>query len=167
MLQLLFFSADSFLAMTALGTLGLNVSHSRALCLAFGLCDGLATFAGLPVRFGVAAAHGSEPWFFAATMCLWVAVVALVAYRIQARGSVSLWQLTLLPVLLSLDNFFGGPMAPQIAAHAVTAPLFIGLLSGTLAFAGYQVGVQFSCRMHRRLAAGLGAAALLLLPILG
>ena len=167
MVQLLFFSADSFLAMAALGTLGLIVSRRRGLCLAFGLFDGLATFAGLHVRFGLAAAHGSEPWFLASTMCLWVAVVALVAYRIQARGSVSLWQLTLLPVLLSVDNFFGGPMAPQIAAHAVAAPPFVGLLSGALAFAGYQAGAQLSCRMHPRLAAVLGAAALLLLPILG
>jgi putative Mn2+ efflux pump MntP len=166
MLQFLFFAIDSFVAMAALGTLGLDVSRRRSLCVAFGLWDGLAALAGQHIHLQLIAEERNNPWSSVAIICLWIAAAALVAYRIQVRGAVRLWQLTLLPLLLSLDNLFAGSMSPWITAHAVSAPALLGMLSGVLAFAGYQAGTQIGSQFHPRIAFGLGAAALALLPIL-
>jgi hypothetical protein len=166
MLPLVFFSIDSFVAMAALGTLGLDVSRRRVLCLAFALCDGLATFAGLHFHPAPIAAGANEPWFYAGPMCLWGVVVALVACRARASGALSVWQLTLLPILLSFDNLFAGSLTPQVAAHVAPASTLLGLLSGVLAFVGFQTGAQLFSRFHPRLALSLGGTVLFLLPIL-
>ena len=166
MIQLLLLSMDSFLAAFALGALGLNGSRRRGLCLAFGLCDGAASLAGLHLHLAPFAARAEQAIPLAAMACCWMILVAVLTRRITATGRMSAVGLALLPLLLCVDNLFGTPLVQGSVAHSVAVPCLVGTLSGMLAFAGYQAGALIADRIPSRLTIGLSAGLLLLLPAL-
>lgn len=167
MLQFLFLSLDSFLAASALGMMGLSASRRRALCLAFGICDGTATFAGLKFHLALPFATQAHHYLPTAVMlCLWALFVGFLVRRITAKRKLNSGELALLPISLCVDNLFASPLASEIAVHGAAAPLIAGMLSASLAFAGYQLGSQAAHRVPRRLALGLGSGLLLFIPIL-
>lgn len=167
MLQFLFLSLDSFLAASALGMLGLSASRRRALCLAFGICDGTATFAGLQFHLTLPFARQVHDYLpMAVILCLWALFVGFLVRRIATKRRLNSAELALLPIILCVDNLFASPLASEIAVHGAAAPLIAGMLSASLAFAGYELGSLAAHRVHRRLALGLGSGLLLLIPIL-
>jgi hypothetical protein len=166
LIQLLFLSIDSFLAASALGALAPNCSGRRALCLAFGLCDGAASFAGLHFRLAPFVARTNQTVPLIAMTYFWVFFVAFLTLRITAKGKMSVIELSLLPLLLSVDNLFGTSLASEIATHTIVVPCFTGILSGVLAFMGYQAGSLFAGRIPSKWAVGVSSGLLLLLPVL-
>jgi hypothetical protein len=165
MIQPFFLSVDSFLAASALGALGLNQARRRALVLAFALCDGTASFAGLHLHLASLTARANQPLSLAIMASCWILFVAFLTYRMTAKGRVSVLELSLLPFILCLDNLFGTPLAPGIAAHTLEVPCLTGMISGVLAFAGYQAGSLFIRWAPSRLTVGLSSGLLLLLPL--
>jgi hypothetical protein len=162
---ILFLSLDSFFACAALGMLGLSARRRRALCLAFGAWDAAATFVGLKFHPAVPALFES-PLAVAGMLCAWALFVGLAVRRVALGKTLAMVELSLLPVVFSVDNLFAGPEFSGLAGMGVAAPLAAGIASATFALLGYQAGTFASSRVPRPWVLGVGSGLLLLLPVI-
>lgn len=110
------FGFDSFLAGVAIGLCALSWRHNVRLALAFGACDTAATLAGSmwPHRLP------EVPALAIYLICACLFVRAIRSNRVL---------LYVLPVLFSVDNFFGGDpasMAPTLGFGS-TVMVLLGL----------------------------------------
>jgi hypothetical protein len=132
----LFCSTDSLLASAGIGLLGPRSVSRRWLILTFAISDLIASVAGASLHSGLA------PVYRAASIPLVAEVgLPLLAVSILAFTRKSPLLLFIVPILLSLDNFFAGLL--QGSAHASQFALLAGLASGLSAWIGL-VFAQFA-----------------------
>jgi hypothetical protein len=104
---------DSFLAGVAIGCYALSRRERFGFAIAFGACDAAATFAGSlwPHRLA------EPPALAIYLICVWLLASAARTHRVL---------LYCLPVLLSVDNLFGGvpaSMAPALGGSSAAVAL--------------------------------------------
>lgn len=160
MQSVLLYSLDSFLGAFGIGLLDRSETTRRKLILAFAGCDLCATLAGASLRTNVAHMHLGGLALFAAPLFTAAVAVAVLAYgrKLPAR-------LVLIPVLLSLDNFFAG-LSPA-SVHGVQSSLISGILSGLLAWSGFAVAQVVGPLLSRRgaLVASVGLTIIALVSV--
>jgi putative Mn2+ efflux pump MntP len=160
-----FLSFDSFVASLALGLLVANPRKFR-MSLLFGVCDGLAMQAGLLLQHGSAVALRSNYfWIAPVGMCLWILFVAFLVRGIVVRKTASSVVISLLPLVLSLDNFYAGLVSSEGLLSANAAPA-VAMLSASFALAGFAVAAIVQNHIPRSVAIRLGVIILFLSPIL-
>jgi putative Mn2+ efflux pump MntP len=161
----LFLSFDSFAAALALGLLMIAPQRRSQTCLLFGLCDGVATLAGLHLQVGSALAlRSNHPWIVPAGMCAWILFVALLIQRMVVRKPTNTLAISLVPLILSLDNFFAGRDLSE-ASSPVNSAIAAGVLSASFALGGFAIAAFVHNRMSKSVAIGLAGALLCLTPI--
>lgn len=166
MLLPFFLAIDSFLAAFAIGILPLPACRKYKICLLFGLCDGLATLVSQRLNYGAASG------IFRANLCLapisisvWLLFVGFLAYRIVANRRLTDLTLSLLPLILSIDNL----LSPTFSvAHLPTAlvPIAVAFVSAGFGILGVTVGTVIEGRITRPVGIGIGLVLLGLTPIL-
>jgi len=125
----MFLSFDSFLAAFGLG-LVMTPERRGQLCLLFGLCDGLATFAGSYFRStSTLALRTDHPWILPAGICAWLVFVIFVIHRIVLLRPSSAVLVSLLPMLLSIDNLLAGSLSSEASLPTKVSPVAVTLFS--------------------------------------
>ncbi len=161
-----FLSFDSFAASLALGLLLMSPWRSTRTCLLFGLCDAVATLAGLSLHSFHSPAQGAAyPWIIPTAMCAWIFFVGFLVRQIMVRKPTSALVVTLVPFILSLDNFCAARFYPEPFSQ-VNAAIVAAVMSTTFALIGFAVAGLFRDRVPKSLALGLGAILLCLAPLL-
>lgn len=128
-------SLDSLFASLLLGVSRVEPARQRKLVLAFGACDGIASFIG--GTLGPPGAHIS--WFashqFHVVVGVYLAAVFLtwVLNATKSIGSPLLWTI---PVILSIDNL----VAPAAVPVTLPAVVIIALASASMSLIGFRVG---------------------------
>jgi putative Mn2+ efflux pump MntP len=162
----LFLAFDSFAAALALGLLTIAPERRSQICFLFGLCDGVATLVGLHLQLGSALAlRSSHPWIVPAGMCAWILFVGFLIRRMVVRKPTNTLAISLVPLILGLDNFFAGRTFLE-ASSPVNTAIAAGLFSASLALGGFAIAALVQNRMSKSIAIGLAAALLCLTPIL-
>jgi putative Mn2+ efflux pump MntP len=153
---------DSLTVGVGLGA-ALSARRQRvALALAFGLCDGSASFLGWALGFGW---HDSTEWgewlgpAVVAGYSIYVLALAWHSRRL-AEARAGGWLALALPLCLSLDNLAAGVGPDASAATAALTALAFGAVSGGLALLGLHLGTALAARARVR-AEWLGGAVLL------
>jgi len=157
---------DSFLAAFAIGILPLPARRKYQTCLLFGICDGLATLVSLRLNSG--AAQGilpANPWLAPISICVWLLFVGFLAYRIVANRRVGPLTLSLLPVILAIDNLLSSPSSGANLPVALM-PIAVAFFSCGFGILGLTIGVVVEGRMSRPFSIGIGLVLLGLVPIL-
>jgi putative Mn2+ efflux pump MntP len=166
MLLLSVLSIDSFLISLAIGMLPLPSRRKYQACLLFGLCDGVATLVGLRLNYRVAPEIlSASPWIEPLAMCVWILFVGFLTYRIAADKRVGAFGLSLLPVILAVDNLLGPPSLVGTLPTAII-PIAAAFVSAGFALVGLTIGATAAGRMPRPLSIGFGFILLCLTPIL-
>jgi len=136
---------DSFRATVGLGALRPPLAYALRLAGVFAIVEAATPLVGIVVGGAVAPLLGVvAPFAGPAVLAATGGYVIVEAIRGRdgtdltvARGHALTWGL---PLSLSLDNLVAGAGVGLIGADPLPASLFIGLVSGALAFAGLQVG---------------------------
>lgn len=158
---------DSLAVGAALGAVTPERLRRWRLALAFGLCDGLASFAGW--------AAGAAEWRDSFGWCEWLGPAAVGGYglyvlslawrtRWLAGTGADRWLALGLPLGLSLDNLAAGVGTDASGGSAALAALALGAASGCLALFGLGLGAGLAARVRLR-AEWLGGAALLVVAL--
>jgi hypothetical protein len=166
MLLPFFLAIDSFLAAFAIGILPLPACRKYQICLLFGLCDGLATLVSQRLNYGATSGiFRANPWLDPISICVWLLFVGFLAYRIVANRRLGDLTLSLLPLILSIDNLLSPPFS---VAHLPTAlvPIAAALFSAGFGILGVTVGIVIEVRISRPFSIGIGIVLLALTPIL-
>jgi hypothetical protein len=117
------FGFDSFLAGLAIGSCALSKRHWLGLAFAFGACDAAATLAG-----------SFRPHWIPDLPALPIYLVCAFLFARAVRPNRAL--LYVLPVLLSVDNFFAGNPASMAPALGFGSAVFV--LLGLYVTAAFQ-----------------------------
>jgi len=132
------FSFDSLFASIALGLSGCDRAQRRKLIIAFGLCDGLASVAGLAfARPNVTMLRTLTNKFEAALGIYLLAVFLLgLFFSVKSTSSTVSWSV---PIVLGLDNlvFFAG------APLTVTNVIVVVLTSAAMSLVGFSLADFF------------------------
>ena len=164
---ILFLSFDSFVVSLALGLLVPSSQRRYRTCLLFGLCDGLATLVGPHLVSGSAVMlHSVRPWMLSAGICAWILFVGFLAHQIALKKLTSIFVISLLPLVLAIDNLFAGPISSGAVLTTNMAPVVAALLSTGFAVVGFAIGALLESHISRSVATGLAAILLCLTPIL-
>jgi hypothetical protein len=131
MQSILLCSIDSFFAATGIGLFGCSERQRRQLIGAFALCDFGATAVGLYLHSYLAEIYGGSSNFFLSLALLALALVLTIFIGRRSLGVVA-W----IPILLSLDNFLAGLFGGSV--HTPESQILAGLVSGLLAWAGFE-----------------------------
>jgi putative Mn2+ efflux pump MntP len=156
-------SVDSAIVSIALALRDIPTRQLRTVCLAFGVCDAIASTLGLtlgPAR--VPAIAALEVPFLA----VYVVGVSVAVFRPSALSRPgSWWIIWSLAGAMSLDNLLGARAMANGTMSAAMTILGPGLASGVMAFAGYGFGLASRRYVHERLApmAALGIFAVRLM----
>jgi hypothetical protein len=131
-------SIDSFLAAAGISVLGCPDTYKRRLAFTFAACDLLATITG--TRLNAAGVHLSPAVLRGAPSAIAMAMAATILALIYVR---KIPVLTLLvPLLLSLDNFFAGALDGSVVEPFTG--FAAGVSSGMLAWAGFAAGKRIA-----------------------
>jgi putative Mn2+ efflux pump MntP len=151
MQSVLLYSLDSFFGALGIGLLDRSETTRRKLIPAFAACDLIATLTGASFRTNLADIHLGGLALFTAPLFVAAAAVAVLTYA-QKLPAGLVW----IPILLSLDNLFGG-LSPA-SVDGVQSSVISGLLSGLLAWSGFAVARGLGPVLSRRgaLLAGVG-----------
>lgn len=166
MLLPIFLAIDSFLAASAIGMLPFRACRKYQICLLFGLCDGLATLVSQRPNFGTALGiFRANPWLDPISICVWLLFVGFLAYRIMANRRLGDFTVSLLPLILSIDNLLSPPFS---VAHLPTAlvPIAAAFFSAGFGILGVTVGTVIEGRVCRPFSIAIGLVLLGLAPIL-
>lgn len=135
----MFCSIDSLIAAMAFALLGCPKPQQRTIISAFVVCDGMATLAGL--------ALGAGPWKIPPALLLqisstivWVSMLLGGALLILTGGRMRF--APVVPLLLSLDNFFSSAFDPKSHSLPIIAAMVAGLTSGLFAWVGFRLGAE-------------------------
>ena len=133
------FSLDSIFASFVLGS-SRTIERSRhiKLALAFGVCDGVASFVrgAFGPRTGVVSWVASRPFHFAFVTYL---IVVLLVWILETAGPLRSPLLWTLPVVLALDNLAG----PGLPFSMGSASLVV-LASSSMSLAGFRLGTALA-----------------------
>jgi hypothetical protein len=161
-----FLAIDSFLAAFAIGILPLPARRKYQTCLLFGLCDGLATLASLRLNYGTALGIlPANSWLEPLSICVWLLFVGFLTYKIVANRRVGGLTLSLLPVILAIDNLLSSPSSGA-NIPVVLMPIAAGFFSTVFGILGLTTGAVVEGRISRPFSIGIGLVLLGLTPIL-
>lgn len=117
-----------------------------------------------------AAANGAgifraNPWVAPIAICVWLLFVGFLAYRIVANRRASALTLSLLPVILAIDNLLS---PPTFGAHLPVGlmPVAAAFFSAGSGILGVTIGTLIEGRISRPFSIGIGLVLLGLTPIL-
>jgi putative Mn2+ efflux pump MntP len=162
-----FLSIDSFLIALGIGTLPLPSHRKYRTCVLFGLCDGVATLVGLHLQYGMALGmRSTKPWSTTAGIFVWILLVGFRAYRIAVKKRAGTLLISLLPVVMAIDNLLAGPLSSTASLPANIMPIATALFSTGLALTGFTIGALVKNLTSQTLATSLGFVLLCLTPIL-
>src|ERR1700690_2222487 len=139
-----FLSLDSFFASIALGAFGIGRGRYARLAIAFGLCDGAASFLGK--EFGVS--DGRLAWMaphditMFTALCL-IATVLVLFFAKNKNGP--LRYAGIVPVIMGLDNL----MNPEFVFSSYASVLVVMLVSSSMSFAGFRLPEQIAPILYK------------------
>ena len=169
-LAIVLLGLDGFLICACLGGFRPARNLSYTLATIVGICDGAALALGTTLRIYGFALGIHWPEMILPTAIAACGIYVLFLGSRERIRSFPQAALVLLPILLSLDNFFAGLASGFHWSRLFEAALFSSLVSGGMAFVGIGVGVaiqkHFRVAPHRVAGYGLLAAGVVTALIL-